>query len=85
MASIKGVPVSESQANTIDSLLVTHRELMCVDLVKYSLSRMAKGGLWLYINSDEYWYAYKILASGAITEMRKGDTEFKQKNISYFN
>ena len=75
---------SKQQDFTIDTLLATHRELRCVDLVDYEIAYMCAGGLKLKIKSGEYWYMYKILKSGAIVETRMSNNDISYQTLKYF-
>lgn len=76
--------ISEKQDFVIDTLLATHRELTAVDLVDYKIYGLCKGGIVLTIKSGEYFYSYKILLSGAITEKTKSENGVKFTTFSYF-
>lgn len=76
--------VSEKQDFVIDTLLATHRELTAVDLVDYKIYGLCKGGIVLTIKSGEYFYSYKILSSGAITEKTKSENGVRFTPFSYF-
>ena len=76
--------ISKNQDIVIDTLLTTHRELTAVDLVDYKLHRMCAGGIVLTIKSGGYFYSYKILSSGAITETKKSDNGIIFHDLKYF-
>lgn len=76
---------SLKQDIVIDSLLCTHRELCPVDLVDYKINRMMAGGIVLTIHSGEYWYSYKILKTGFISETRKSNNNISFHKLEYFS
>lgn len=75
---------SKKQDFVIDTLLATHRELTAVNLVDYKIYGLCRGGIVLTIKSGEYFYSYKILSSGAITEKTKSENGVRFTPLKYF-
>lgn len=76
--------LTQRQEISIDTILVTHRELTAVDLVEYSVSELMERELILTIKSGEYFYKYKIIGCGAVVKMYKGEDGIKFRKLRYF-
>lgn len=76
--------MSQAQFDAVDILLCTHRELTAVDLCDFEMWEMVKGGVYLKIKSGEYFYSYKIMRSGQVLQMRRGEFSERLSAIMYF-
>jgi hypothetical protein len=72
------------QLMTINAILATHRELSVLDIVNYNINGLAAGGVVLIVHYDNKHYLYKILKSGAVTQIKQSDNNISFRELTYF-